>query len=59
LDEALPQGIMLESVDEAGTSRYQNESKNRRELKDVISAIKIAGRNGHEFQRRKAREPNS
>jgi hypothetical protein len=59
LDEALPQGIILESVGEAGTSRYQNESKNRRELKDVISAIKIAGRNGHEFQRRKASEPNS
>src|SRR4030042_2024821 len=46
LDEALPQNVVLESVEEAGTSRYINEAKHRRELKDIASAIRIAGRNG-------------
>jgi hypothetical protein len=50
---------VLESVSEAGTSRYQNETKNRRGLRDIVSAIRIAGRNGHAFQRRKTDEQNS
>jgi hypothetical protein len=58
LDNALPQDIMLESVGEAGTSQYQNETKNRRGLRDMVSAIRIAGRNGHEFQRRTLDEEN-
>jgi len=59
LDDTLPQDIMLESVSEAGTSRYQNETKNRRGLRDMVSAIRIAGRAGHEFQRRTSHEKNS
>lgn len=59
LDEALPQNVVLESVEEAGTSRYINDAKHRRELKDIASAIKIAGRNGTAFQRRKPYESNS
>ena len=59
LDETLPQNVVLESVEEAGTSRYINEAKHRRELKDIASAIRIAGRNGTAFQRRKPYESNS
>jgi hypothetical protein len=56
LDNDLPQGIVLESVSEAGTSRYQSETKNRRGLRDMVSAIRIAGRNGRTFQRRRPDE---
>jgi hypothetical protein len=59
LDNDLPQGVALESVSEAGTSRYQNENKNRRGLRDMVSAIRIAGRNGRTFQRRRQNEQNS
>jgi activator of 2-hydroxyglutaryl-CoA dehydratase len=59
LDNALPQSIILESVSETGTSRYQNETKNRRGLRDIVSAIRIAGRSGHTFQRRRPNEENS
>jgi hypothetical protein len=59
LDDVLPQSIKLESVSESGTSRYQNETKNRRGLRDIVSATKIAGRNGHVFQRRRQNEQNS
>jgi transcriptional accessory protein Tex/SPT6 len=59
LDNDLPQGIALESVSEAGTSRYQNETKNRRGLRDMVSAIRIAGRNGRTFQRGRQDEQNS
>jgi hypothetical protein len=59
LDKTLPQNIVLEYVGEAGTSRALDEAKHRRGLRDIVSAIKIAGRNGHTFQRRKTNEPNS
>jgi len=59
LDNDLPKGIVLEGVSEAGTSRYQNETKNRRGLRDMVSAIRIAGRSGHAFQRRRQDEQNS
>ncbi len=60
LDDALPEEVILESVSEAGTSRFLNEAKHRRGPRDIASAIKIAGRNGHSFQRRKKEnEPNS
>ena len=59
LDEVLPQNIRLESVSESGTSRFQKETKNRRGLRDIVSAIKIAGRNGHTYQRRRQNEQNS
>lgn len=59
LDKALPSNIGLESVGEAGTNRYINEAKHRRGLRDIVSAIRIAGRNGHTFPRRKTDESNS
>jgi len=53
LNSTLPLDIILESVGEAGTSRFLYEGKHRRGQRDMISAIKIAGRNGHEFKRGK------
>jgi ABC-type sugar transport system ATPase subunit len=53
LDKALPSNVVLESVSEVGTNRYASETKHRRGLRDIVSAIKIAGRNGHTFLRRK------
>ncbi len=58
LDEALPSNVVLESVSEVGTNRYINKTKHRRGLRDIVSAIKIAGRNGHTFPRRKTNESN-
>jgi hypothetical protein len=59
-DNALPSNVVLESVSEAGTNRYASETKHRRGLRDIVSAIKIAGRNGHRFSRRKKTdEPQS
>ncbi|NWF87203.1 hypothetical protein HXY32_05280 [Candidatus Bathyarchaeota archaeon] len=58
LDGALPSNVMLESVSEAGTDRYLNEAEHRRGLRDIISAIRIAGRNGHKFLRSKTNESN-
>jgi hypothetical protein len=59
LDSALPLNVILESVSEAGTDRYLNETKHRRGLRDIVSAIRIAGRNGHAFPRRKSDDSNS
>jgi len=59
LDDSLPSNIMLESVSEAGTDRYLNETEHRRGLRDIVSAIRIAGRNGQTFPRRKTNESNS
>lgn len=59
LDNSLPQSVLLESVSEAGTSHYESEFKNRRGLRDIVSATKIAGRNGHAFLRRKRNESDS
>jgi hypothetical protein len=56
LDDALPSNIVLESVGEAGTDRYLNETEHRRGLRDIVSAIRIAGRNGQTFSRRKTNE---
>jgi len=58
LDNTLPSNIMLESVGEAGTDRYLNETEHRRGLRDIVSAIRIAGRNGQTFPRRKTNESN-
>lgn len=55
LDQALSPNISLESVGEAGTSTFANESAHRRGLRDIVSAIKIAGRNGHRFERGKSK----
>ncbi len=59
LDDALPSNVMLESVSEAGTDRYLSETKHRRGLRDIVSAIRIAGRNGHTFPRRKTNETDN
>ncbi|MEM3641496.1 MAG: hypothetical protein QXH37_06215 [Candidatus Bathyarchaeia archaeon] len=58
LDEVLPSNVVLESVSEAGTNRYINEAKHRRGLRDIVSAIRIAGRSGQKFKRRKTNEQN-
>jgi hypothetical protein len=58
LDEMLPSNVTLQSVSEAGTNRYINEAKHRRGLRDIVSAIRIAGRNGYSFTRRKKNEEN-
>jgi len=59
LDKALPLNVMLESVSEAGTNRHLSETKHRRGLRDIVSAIRIAGRNGHTLTRRKTNESDS
>jgi hypothetical protein len=52
LDKTLPEETSVEIVSEAGTSRLTNRSVNRRVLKDAVSAIEIAGRNGRILSRR-------
>jgi len=53
LDEALPPETVIEIVSEAGTSHFMNETAHRRGLRDAMSAIEIAGRNGQIFPRKK------
>lgn len=53
LDESLPQKVTIQVVGEAGTSRFMRETSHLRGLKDAMSAIKIAGRNGQVFQRKR------
>jgi hypothetical protein len=58
LDKALPSTVVLESVNEVGTNRCLSEAKHRRGLRDIVSAIQIAGRNGQRFPRRITSESN-
>ena len=58
LDAALPPEVVLEVVSEAGTNRHINENKHRRGLRDIVSAIRIAGRVGYVYPRRKMDESN-
>ena len=58
LDLTLPPEVILEVVSEAGTNRALNENKHRRGLRDIASAIRIAGRAGHVYPRRKTDESN-
>ncbi len=58
LDAALPPEVVLEVVSEAGTNRPLDENKHRRGLRDIASAIRIAGRAGHVYPRRKTGESN-
>ena len=58
LDSALPLQVVLEVVSEAGTSRSLDEDKHRRGLRDIASAIRIAGRVGYIYPRRKTGESN-
>lgn len=57
-DRALPPEVVLQVVSEAGTNRSLNHSKHRRGLRDIASAIRIAGRAGHVYPRRKIDEAN-
>ena len=56
LDAAVQPEVVLEVVSEAGTSHILNENKHRRGLRDIASAIRIAGRTGHTYPRRKTGE---
>ena len=58
LDAALPPQVFLEVVSEAGTNRALNHNKHRRGLRDIASAIRIAGRTGYVYPRRKIIESN-
>ena len=51
LDVDLPPQVVLETVSEAGTNRSVKNNKHRRGLRDIASAIRIAGRTGHVYQR--------
>ncbi len=53
LDEVLPQETLIETVSEAGSSHFMNETAHRRGLRDAMSAIEIAGRKGQTFPRKK------
>lgn len=53
LDKALPPETVIEIVSETGTSHFINETAHRRGLKDVMSAIEIAGRTGQIFPMKK------
>jgi hypothetical protein len=57
-DLALPPEVVLQVVSEAGTNRALNHNKHRRGLRDIASAIRIAGRAGHVYPRRKTGETN-
>jgi hypothetical protein len=52
----LPPQVVLQVVSEAGTNRALNHNKHRRGLRDIASAIRIAGRAGHVYPRRKTLE---
>ena len=56
LDSTLPPQAVLEVVGEAGTDRPFKTDKHRRGLRDIASAIRIAGRNGYVCPRGKANE---
>jgi hypothetical protein len=58
LDLTLPPEVVLEVVSEAGTNRPLDENKHRRGLRDIASAIRIAGRAGHIYPRRRTNETN-
>jgi hypothetical protein len=52
LNEALPPQVSLEIVGEAGTNRYTHEVKNRRGLRHMVSATRIARRSGIAYSRK-------
>jgi hypothetical protein len=59
LDSDLPPQVLLEVVSEAGTNRSVKDDKHRRGLRDIASAIRIAGRTGHVYQRRQKNDSDS
>ena len=56
LDKALHEGVAIEVVSEAGTSRFVGETLHKRGLRDALSAVKIAERRGQPYQRGKGRK---
>ncbi len=52
LDEVLPKETMIEVVPEAGTSQLTGQTTHRREMRNVLSAVKIAKREGKNFPRK-------
>jgi len=59
LEQRLPENAGIEEVSEAGTTSFSRELPNRKGSKDVISAIKIAGRFGRPIRRQGKNEQNS
>jgi len=59
LDDTLPPQVVFEVVGEAGTNRPLKEHKHSRKIRHISSAIRIAGRTGRIFARRKAIAANS
>jgi hypothetical protein len=57
LDEELPPEISVEIVSEAGTNRA--EGIHGREFRHIVSAIRIAGREGYAYPRRKTNEKDN
>ncbi|UCF59085.1 MAG: hypothetical protein JSV15_01295 [Candidatus Bathyarchaeota archaeon] len=53
LDLSLPKRVVIKIVSEAGTSQFSRETTHRRGSSDMMSAIKIAERNGQVLSRRK------
>jgi len=59
LGDALPENVVVESVQEEGTSRLLGENSHRRGKRDVSSAIKIGQRQGKTISRRKSDDQRS
>ncbi|MCW4028520.1 MAG: hypothetical protein NWE92_02585 [Candidatus Bathyarchaeota archaeon] len=59
LDESLPLEVTLEVVGEAGTNKPLQENKRSRKIRHISSAIRIAGRVGYIFERRRTIAANS
>ncbi len=59
LDETLPPQVRLEIVGEAGTNHHRHHDKHGRELRHILSAIRIAGRQGYPYMRGKTIEQAS
>jgi hypothetical protein len=53
LNDTVPEGVAIESVKEAGTSKLFAEDSHRRGKRDISSAIKIGQRQGKRISRRK------
>ncbi len=53
LENALPEETTIEIVSEEGTSRFGREVAHRREMKDAMSAIRIAEKRGKLFKGRR------
>jgi hypothetical protein len=54
LDAELPPEVVLMVVSEVGTNHNVHNEKHRRGLRDIASAIRIAGRQGRIYSRREA-----